>query len=78
MKKIFNNKKESKKILIFLFVYISNVIPLPDLPSTNLPPPLPLRRCSLTHPHTPISLLLKTGTNYQKPMVFSHKIARES
>jgi hypothetical protein len=44
-----------KKLLIILFVYISNVIPLPGLPSMNpvpFPSPLPLRGCSPTHPLT--------------------------
>jgi hypothetical protein len=42
---------------VILFIYISNVIPLPGFPSANslspLSLPLPLRGCSPNHPPTP-------------------------
>ena len=40
-------------LLVILFIYISNVIPLPSFPSTNplnIPSPLALCGCSPTHP----------------------------
>ena len=51
-----HGKDYSFLLLVILFVYISNVVPLPSLPSTNPPScpllPLPLWGCSPTHPHT--------------------------
>jgi hypothetical protein len=45
-------------LLYIFFIYISNIITFPGLPSETLlshPPPLPLWGCSPTHPYTLLS-----------------------